>query len=122
WKAKHLDLSAILYRPDKPGVAIHNVQKQDHGIAESLDNTKLIPAAQPAIQSGQKVYAEFPIKNTDRTVGATLSGEVAKKYGAAGLANDTITFKFNGSAGQSFGCFAARGITLLLEGDANDYV
>src|SRR6185437_8260730 len=69
-----------------------------------------------------KVYAEFPIKNTDRTVGATLSGEVAKKYGAAGLANDTITFKFNGSAGQSFGCFAARGITLLLEGDANDYV
>ncbi len=74
------------------------------------------------MQSGQKVYAEFPIKNTNRTVGATLSGEVAKKYGAAGLPDDTITFKFNGSAGQSFGCFAARGITLLLEGDANDYV
>jgi glutamate synthase domain-containing protein 2 len=122
WKAKHLDLSAILYRPDKPGVAIHNVQKQDHGIAESLDNTKLIPAAQPAIQRGEKVYAEFPITNINRTAGATLSGEVAKKYGAAGLPDDTITFKFNGSAGQSFGCFAARGITLLLEGDANDYV
>src|SRR5258706_8981536 len=76
----------------------------------------------PAIERGEKVSAEFPIKNTNRTVGATLSGEVARKYGFAGLPDDTITFKFNGSAGQSFGCFLARGITLLLEGDANDYL
>jgi glutamate synthase domain-containing protein 2/glutamate synthase domain-containing protein 1/glutamate synthase domain-containing protein 3 len=122
WKAKYLDLSAILHRPDKPGAAIHNIQKQDHGLEQSLDNLELIPKAQPAIQSLKKVYAELPIKNTNRTVGATLSGEVAKKYGSVGLPEDTITFKFNGSAGQSFGCFAARGITLLLEGDANDYV
>ena len=82
----------------------------------------MIPRAQPALERGEKVYAELPIKNTNRTVGTTLSGEVAKKYGAAGLPDDTITFRFKGSAGQSFGCFAARGITLLLEGDANDYV
>ncbi|HWE02024.1 MAG TPA: glutamate synthase large subunit [Tepidisphaeraceae bacterium] len=122
WKAKHLDLSTILHRADKPGAAIHNVEKQDHGIAESLDHARLIPLAQPAITDGQKVYFELPIQNTNRTTGATLSGVIAKKFGAAGLPDDTITFKFTGSAGQSFGCFAARGVTLLLEGDANDYV
>ncbi|HET6246536.1 MAG TPA: glutamate synthase large subunit [Tepidisphaeraceae bacterium] len=122
WKAKHLDLSAILYRPDMPGVAIRNIRGQEHGLENSLDHQKLIPAAQPALQNGTKVYGELPIKNTNRTVGATLSGEVAKKHGADGLPDDTITFKFVGSAGQSFGCFLAHGITLLLEGDANDYV
>jgi glutamate synthase domain-containing protein 2/glutamate synthase domain-containing protein 3 len=122
-KARLLDLSVILHRPNVPATwGIRNSTTQDHGLKTSLDNTKLIPAAQPAIERGERVTAEFAIKNTDRTVGATLSGKVAKKYGFAGLAADTITYKFTGSAGQSFGCFLARGITLLLEGDANDYL
>ncbi|HZL36219.1 MAG TPA: glutamate synthase large subunit [Tepidisphaeraceae bacterium] len=122
WKGKHLDLSAVLYRPDLPGVAIRNIQKQDHGLSQSLDQTKLIPMARPAIERGEKVQGQFAIKNTHRTVGTTLSGEIARKYGSAGLPDDTITYKFTGSAGQSFGAFLAHGITLLLEGDANDYV
>ena len=122
WKARHLDLSSILYRPNLPEHAIRNVQKQDHGLDESMDHTRLIPLAQPALKNGERVYRELPIKNTNRTVGATLSGLIARKFGAAGLPDDTLTFKFTGSAGQSFGCFAARGLTLLLEGDANDYV
>jgi glutamate synthase domain-containing protein 2/glutamate synthase domain-containing protein 1/glutamate synthase domain-containing protein 3 len=123
WKAKHLDLSPILYRPSvRSDVAIRNVQKQDHGLYKSLDNTKLIAAAEPALEREEKVVGEFPIKNTNRTVGTTLSGEIAKKYGQVGLPDDTITFKFTGSAGQSFGAFLAKGVTLLLEGDANDYV
>jgi glutamate synthase domain-containing protein 2/glutamate synthase domain-containing protein 1/glutamate synthase domain-containing protein 3 len=123
WKAKHLDLSPILHRVNAgPDVAIRNIQKQDHGLRNSLDNRKLIDLARPALDRGEKVSAGVEIHNTNRTVGATLSGEVAKKYGFAGLPADTITFRFTGSAGQSFGCFLARGITLLLEGDANDYV
>ena len=113
----------ILQRPNVPATwGIRNRQKQDHFLEEGLDARFLIPAAQPAIERGEKVTAEFPIKNTNRTVGTTLSGEVARKYGFAGLPEDTINFKFTGSAGQSFGCFLARGITLQLEGDANDYV
>ena len=123
WKAKHLDLSPILYRPAAGSdVAIRNVEKQDHGLDNSLDNRKLIELAKPALERGEKVSAELEIHNTNRTVGTTLSGEIAKKYGFGGLPSDTITFKFNGSAGQSFGCFLAKGVTLLLEGDANDYV
>ena len=123
WKAKHLDLAPILWRPNvAPQVAIHNVQKQDHGLERSLDNTKLIELARPALQHGQNVSAELPIKNTNRTVGTTLSGQIARKYGQSGLPDDRITFRFTGSAGQSFGAFLARGVTLLLEGDANDYV
>jgi glutamate synthase domain-containing protein 2/formylmethanofuran dehydrogenase subunit C len=123
WKAKYLDLSPILYRPvGMADGAIRNIESQDHGLEFSLDNRKLIQLAQPAIERGEKVYAELDIHNTNRTVGTTLSGEIAKKYGHAGLPHDSITFKFNGSAGQSFGCFLARGVTLLLEGDANDYV
>jgi glutamate synthase domain-containing protein 2/glutamate synthase domain-containing protein 1/glutamate synthase domain-containing protein 3 len=122
-KARTLDLALILHRPDVPATwGIHNATKQDHGLERSLDATKLIPAAQPALERGEKVSAEFPIKNTNRTVGATLSGLVAHKHGFAGLPPDTITFKFTGSAGQSFGCFLAKGITLMLEGDANDYL
>ena len=123
WKARHLDLSPILYRPTG-GLCgtIRNVEKQDHGIEQSLDNRKLIGLAKPALERGEQVSAELDIHNTNRTVGTTLSGEVAKKHGHAGLPDDTITFKFTGSAGQSFGCFLAKGITLLLEGDANDYV
>ncbi len=123
WKAKHLDLSPILYQPAAAkGVAIRNVQKQDHGLAESLDHRKLIPLAAPAIEKGEKVQGELEIKNTNRTAGATLSGEIARKYGQKGLPDDTITLKFTGSAGQSFGAFLAHGVTMLLEGDANDYV
>jgi glutamate synthase domain-containing protein 3 len=103
-------------------VAIRNIQKQDHGLRDSLDNRKLIEMARPALARGERVSANVEIHNTNRTVGATLSGEVARKYGHAGLPDDTITFRFTGSAGQSFGCFLAKGITLLLEGDANDYV
>jgi glutamate synthase domain-containing protein 3 len=124
-KAKHLDLSVILHKPVAPPTmpfALHNVEKQNHGLDESLDFKKLIPLAAPALEKGEKVYAELDIKNTNRTVGTTLSGEIAKKYGHKGLPDDTITFKFKGHAGQSFGCFGARGLTLLLEGDANDYV
>jgi len=123
WKARHLDLSVILHRPQvAPGVAIRNIQKQVHGLEASLDQTKLIPMARAAIEDREPVYGELPIQNINRTVGTTLSGEIAKRYGFAGLADDTITFKFAGSAGQSFGAFLAKGITLLLEGDANDYV
>ena len=124
WKAKHLDLNAILYKPE-PRLGtydLRNVGRQDHGLQHSLDQTKLIPLARPAVERGEKVYEELTIQNTNRTVGTTLSGEVAKRYGQPGLPEDTITFKFTGSAGQSFGAFLARGVTLLLEGDANDYV
>ncbi|MDB5297242.1 MAG: hypothetical protein JWO31_3225, partial [Phycisphaerales bacterium] len=124
WKAKHLDLSPVLHKPtQKLGTYdLFNVGKQDHGLEKSLDATKLIPAAAAALERGEKVTGEFDIHNTDRTVGTTLSGMVAKRYGQTGLPADTITFRFKGSAGQSFGCFGARGLTLLLEGDANDYV
>jgi len=120
WKAQHLDLSVILHKPDLPGVAIRHVMDQDHGLELAIDN-KLVALAQPALESKQKVSAELPIHNVNRTVGAILSSEVAQRYGHVGLPEDTIHFKFNGSAGQSFGCFLARGVTLELEGDANDY-
>jgi glutamate synthase domain-containing protein 3 len=122
WKAKYLDLSVILHRPEMPGnVAIHHCEKQDHGLEAALDN-KLIQLAKPALEHRKKVHHELEIRNINRTVGTMLSGEVAKKYGFAGLPEDTITFKFTGSAGQSFGCFLAHGVTLILEGDANDYL
>src|SRR5690606_4283967 len=122
WKARHLDLSVILHKPDVPDtVAVRNVSKQDHELDKSLDSTQLIRLAQPAIQRGEKVRAELPITNINRTVGTTLSGEIGKKYGFAGPPDDTIHFKFTGSAGQSFGCFGARGLSRELEGDANDY-
>jgi glutamate synthase (NADPH/NADH) large chain len=123
-KARHLNLSVILHRPDLQmgkQVPLHHCEAQNHGLEKALDN-QLIKLAQPAIQNGKKVRYELSIRNVNRTVGATLSGEIAKKYGFAGLPNDTITFKFNGSAGQSFGCFLAKGVTLILEGDANDYL
>jgi len=123
WKAKSLDLSAILYRPAEAAkFAIRNMEKQDHGLDLSLDHKELIPRSKAALESGAKVTGELNIINTNRTVGTTLSGLVAKKYGYAGLPDDTINFKFNGSAGQSFGAFLSKGITLTLEGDANDYV
>ncbi|MBC8007446.1 MAG: glutamate synthase subunit alpha [Prolixibacteraceae bacterium] len=122
WKAKGLDFSRIFQMPHMPPeVAIYNSEKQDHGLDKALDH-RLIELAQSAIQRGEKVTIEMPIRNVNRTVGTMLSSEVAKKYGNSGLADDTIHVRFAGSAGQSFGAFLAKGITLELLGEANDYV
>lgn len=122
WKAKQLDLSAILYRPDVPTrIKPYCVMAQDHGLEESIDY-KLIQIAGQALENKTPVSGGFEIKNTNRSVGAMLSGEIAKVYGHEGLPEDTITFHFKGSAGQSFGAFGAKGLTLILEGEANDYV
>ena len=122
WKARGVDLSAILYNPPLPGrVARHCVQSQDHGLEKALDH-ELISGAKEALESKTPVEMSFPVRNVHRTVGAMLSGEIAKRYGSAGLPEDTIRIKFEGSAGQSFGAFLASGVTMTLEGDANDYV
>ncbi|MGB5028788.1 MAG: glutamate synthase large subunit [Chitinophagaceae bacterium] len=121
WKYKNLDLSSVLYKePNSMYTTLFCSEEQDHGLADTLD-WKLLQAAAPAIESKQKVSALFNIKNTDRTVGTILSNEITKKYRAAGLPDNTIHFTFNGTAGQSFGAFNTNGITLELEGDANDY-
>ena len=121
WKYKNLDLSDILYKePAEPGVGLYQSESQDHLMSEILD-WQLLNAAQPAIERKEKVKASFPIKNTDRTTGTLVSNEITKKYKAAGLADDTIHFNFKGTAGQSFGAFNTQGVTLELEGDANDY-
>ena len=122
WKASGLDLSAVLYNPHVPTrVGRHCLIKQDHGIEKALDR-QLIDHARDAVERGKKVSISLPIRNTHRTVGAMLSGEIARRYGEAGLPDDTIRFQFTGSAGQSFGAFLAKGVTLTLEGEANDYV
>ncbi len=121
WKYKKLDLSPILYKePASPYTGLYCMEEQDHGLAGVLD-WKLLEAATPALETQQKVFASFDIVNTDRTVGTILSNEITKKYRAAGLPDDTIHFKFSGTAGQSFGAFNTRGLTLEIEGDANDY-
>jgi glutamate synthase (NADPH/NADH) large chain len=121
WKAKGVDLSRLLFQePAKPGVAIYNCEQQDHHLDKALDN-ELIAEAQPAIEERQPVRIERAIRNIHRTVGAMLSGEVARLYGHAGLPPDTIWAAFRGNAGQSFGAFLAHGVTLELSGDANDY-
>jgi glutamate synthase (NADPH/NADH) large chain len=121
WKAKGIDLSRLLYQePAKPGVAIHNCERQQHHLDKALDN-ELIAEARPALEERQPVRIERPIRNVHRTVGAMLSGEVARRYGHAGLPQDTIWATFRGNAGQSFGAFLAHGVTLELYGDANDY-
>ena len=122
WKAKGVDLARILYHPPRqPGIAIYNSERQDHHLDKALDND-LIEAARPAIERGEPVRIARDIRNVNRTVGAMLSGEVAKRYGHAGLLEDTIAVHFQGTAGQSFGAFLARGVSLELIGDANDYV
>ena len=122
WKARGLDLSSILYKPDVPKrIATHCVTTQDHGLEKVLD-VQLIEECRGAIGHQAPVELNLPIRNTDRTVGTMLSGEIARRYGNAGLPEDTIRIKFTGSAGQSFGAFLAKGVTLTLEGDANDYV
>jgi glutamate synthase (NADPH/NADH) large chain len=122
WKAKGLDFSRIFYRrPEVAGVSCRHTETQDHGLAGALDHG-LIAKAMPALERGEKVVIESSIKNQNRTVGTLLSHEVAKRKGHDGLADGTITVKLSGTAGQSFGAFLARGITLDLTGEANDYV
>ncbi len=122
WKAHGLDFSRLLQQPAAaPGVALHNCERQDHGLDRALDNT-LIERAKTALDNGEPVRIETPIRNTNRTVGAMLSGEVARRYGHQGLPEDTIYIKADGIAGQSFGAWLARGVTIELSGEANDYV
>src|SRR6185437_1465438 len=125
WKAKGLDLSRVLHRPDVgrvgPGVAVRWSEAQDHGLDEALDH-KLIADARPALAHQTPVVVEHPVRNIHRAVGAMLSGGVARRYGHAGLPDETIRVKLRGTAGQSFGAFLAHGVTLELEGQANDYV
>ena len=122
WKSKGLDFSRIFHMPDMPkDVARHHCETQDHGLSEALDNT-LISRAKPALEKREKVSFEATIRNLNRTVGAMLSGEVARRFGNEGLPHDTIAIKLAGTAGQSFGAFLAHGITLELTGQANDYV
>ena len=102
-------------------MTLYNSEKQDHGMADILD-WKLLEAAKPALEDKTPVFAEFDVRNVDRTIGTLLSNEISKLYGSAGLPDNTINFKFKGSAGQSFGAFTAKGISFELEGEANDYV
>ena len=121
WKQQHLDLSPILYKaPASPYTALFHCETQDHGLADILD-WQLLKTASPALLHREKVAAFYPLRNTNRATGTLLSNELTKIYRAEGLPEDTIHFRFRGTAGQSFGAFSARGITLELEGDANDY-
>jgi glutamate synthase domain-containing protein 2/glutamate synthase domain-containing protein 1/glutamate synthase domain-containing protein 3 len=122
WKARGLDFSSILYNPQTPSrVGRRCMIAQNHGLEEALDH-KLMEAARAALEDGSRVDFEIPIRNVHRTVGAMLSGEVARRHGSQGLPDDTIRIRMTGSAGQSFGAFLAKGVSLILEGDANDYV
>ncbi|MFC8731284.1 glutamate synthase large subunit [Luteimicrobium sp. NPDC057192] len=122
WKAAGLDLAPVLEVPEPlPGSALHQVKTQDHGLAKALDN-ELIALAEPALERREPVRAALPVRNVNRTVGTMLGHEVTKRYGGAGLPDDTIDVTLTGSAGQSFGAFLPRGVTLRLFGDANDYV
>jgi glutamate synthase (ferredoxin) len=123
WQAKGLDFSRVLYQPAVPeDTGRYRQIDQDHGIDKSLDLQVLLEKCAPALERGEKVSLSLPIKNTDRVVGTIVGNEVTRKYGPEGLPEDTIHVKFQGSAGQSFGAFLPHGITLKLEGDANDYV
>jgi glutamate synthase (NADPH/NADH) large chain len=122
WKAQGLDFSRIFYKPDVDNAtAVYHCENQDHGLEHALDHV-LIEQAQPALENGKAVVINTPIRNVNRTFGAMLSGEVAKRYGHKGLPDDTIAIKVTGTAGQSFGAFLAQGISMELEGEGNDYV
>ncbi|HZJ12599.1 MAG TPA: glutamate synthase-related protein, partial [Methyloceanibacter sp.] len=122
WKANGLDFSRIFHKPDvPPDVAISNLERQDHGLDKVMDQ-KLIALCREAIEDKKPVKLDLPIRNTDRTTGAMLSGEIATRYGHIGLPEDTIWVSLTGSAGQSFGAWLAHGVTLDLVGEANDYV
>ncbi|HSQ08790.1 MAG TPA: glutamate synthase large subunit, partial [Chromatiaceae bacterium] len=122
WKAKGLDFARLLHKPEVGAqVAIHQCEAQDHGLDQALDQD-LIRQAAPALDRGEAVRIEVPVKNYNRTVGAMLSGRVAERYGHAGLPDDSIHVKAKGTGGQSFGAWLARGVSIELEGVANDYV
>jgi len=123
YKAKGLDFSQILYQPPVPvHVGRFCDRKQDHGLDRAIDNTTLLQLCHPALERGEKVEATLPIRNVNRVVGTITGSELTRRWGAKGLPDDTIRLRFQGSAGQSFGAFVPRGMTLMLEGDANDYV
>src|SRR5262249_34437751 len=122
WKAYGLDLEPMLYVPDLPAnAARRQTAKQDHGLDKALDN-KLIAAAAPALSDGYPVKIDIPVRNEHRSVGAMLGGEVTRRFGGAGLPDDTIDVTLRGTAGQSFGAFVPSGVTLRLYGDADDYI
>jgi glutamate synthase (ferredoxin) len=123
WKARHLDLSQILFQPDVPASFGRYCQTmQHHAVENTIDHETLLDLCRSALSSGEPVSATLPIRNTHRAVGTRLGSEVTRQYGPAGLPHDTIQLHFEGSAGQSFGAFIPKGITLRLEGDANDYL
>jgi glutamate synthase (ferredoxin) len=123
WKARNLDFSRILYKPTVPKHYGRTCQiPQDHRLDESLDASKLLDLCRPALEARKPVRATLPIRNTNRVVGTMLGSEITRRYGPEGLPEDTIRLHFQGSAGQSLGAFTPRGLTLVLEGDANDYV
>jgi glutamate synthase (ferredoxin) len=123
WKAQGFDFSNILYQPDSGAeVGRYRQIDQDHGLDKSLDMTTLLELCRPAIERGAKVEARLPIRNVNRVAGTITGSEVTRRWGAAGLPDDTIRLHFSGSAGQSFGAFLPRGMSFTLEGDANDYV
>ena len=123
WKARGLDFSNILYQPEAPAEWGRYCQTtQDHGLDKALDNNVLLELCQPALEKGEPVAVNLPIRNTNRVVGTILGSEVTRRYGGAGLPEDTIRIRFHGSAGQSFGAFMPNGLTFVLEGDSNDYI
>lgn len=123
WKAKHIDLSPLLYQPQVPDeVGRRCTIAQDHGLKDTLDQQMLLDLCRPAFERGEHVEADLPIRNVHRVVGTQVGSEVTRRCGPQGLPPDTIRLRFHGSAGQSFGAFLPRGITLELEGDSNDYI
>ncbi|MYL32899.1 glutamate synthase large subunit [Pontibacillus yanchengensis] len=119
WKAKSLDLANLVYQPKGPKTC---KRQQDHNLDKSLDLTTLLPAVKSSINTGKRIELSYPIRNTNRVVGTIVGSEISKRYGEEGLPADTIRLNFTGSAGQSFGAFIPRGLSLHLTGDANDYV
>src|SRR5690606_32460771 len=122
WKTSRLDFSKVLYTAERaPGVAVYKTQEQDHGIASAFDQ-QLIELCRPALERGEPVKLSIAVRNIHRTVGTMLAGEVTRRHGAGGLPEGTIKVRFEGTAGQSFGCFMVNGMDFELSGDANDYV
>jgi len=119
WKARHVDLTDLLHRPDVDH-DIRHTSTQDHGLDEALDH-KLLELAEPALERGERVEIDLPIENINRTVGTILGNEISRKYGLDGLPEDTIDIHFTGSAGQSLGAWLPKGVTITVDGDANDY-
>ncbi|HIJ81032.1 MAG TPA: glutamate synthase large subunit [Desulfuromonadales bacterium] len=123
WKAQGLDFTNILHQPKVAlNVGRYCTEQQDHGLDKSIDMTRLLEICRPAIERGEKVHAALPVTNVDRVVGTIVGNEITRNHGADGLPDETVNLTFSGSAGQSFGAFIPRGMTLQLSGDANDYL